>query len=1419
VTDAGAIRSVGARHTIPDTLSFEPNVGQTAPAVRFLARGPQGVLFLTTAAAVTLRRRSAADGGVQPADRDEPPTLGAPTTPPGETASMQLKLVGGNPTPRAEGMDKLRGQSNYFLGHDPARWRTGIGHYARVKYDEVYPGIDVIFYGSHGHLEYDFLVAPGAEERRIRFELNGAGAARVDEDGNLIIDLGGAEVRQSRPVVYQDWDHRRHFLSGRYAVHGRQIAFDIAGRRNDKPLVIDPVLSYASFLGGGDIDVGHAVAVDAQDNVYVTGETASLNFPTAKAEQPVNAGGSDAFITKLDPAGNVLFSTYLGGSGNENDFRSGVESSGIAADAAGHVYVTGRTSSLDFPVVNAVLPNYGGGDYDGFVAMISAGGDTLLYATYLGGEANDSSNGIAVDGTGAIYVTGGTRSFNDFPITAGAYQPNSNGQLDAFVAKLDPSHSGPASLVYATYLGGQGIDRGTAVAVDASGNAHVVGRTESPDFPTTNALQAIYGGGADAFVAVLNSSGTGLIAATFLGGSGLDVANGVVVDVAGNTYITGETASADFPIVNGFQPTNAGSSDAFVAQLDPTGTALLYATYLGGSGLDRGTSLTLDVAAHIVITGETSSDDFPQVNAFQPARGGGKDVFVARIDPVQPGPASLQYASYLGGRADDVAFGLAVNSAGDAWVVGQTASADFPITNGIQAKYGGGPSDAFIARVSNATTPDYVVASAGSLQLTPGSMGTVMLTITPVGGFTGTVGFSIGGLPANAMGSFDPAAVAVIDGSAQTSLLTITTTPSTPVGIFLLTVTASSGALQHTLTVMLRVSTDTTVADLSMLKTAFPNPVQVGTNLTYRLVAFNAGPADAIGVQVTDTLPSVTLVSVTSTQGTCNGTSTIVCSIGALSAGTSATITVVVQPQAIGTISNTATVMADQPDPNPTNNAMTIVTTVNLTGTLPVDVLQHHLHPTRDGAYVDPLITQPAAAATHRDFSFTASLLGPVYAQPLYVNAGPGGTPAFLVATEQNDVFALAADGGTAIWQASLAAPVPRPQLPCGNIDPLGITGTPVIDPDRRAVYVAAMTTFDGGITKQHLIYALSLDDGSILPGWPVVVDGITFGGAVFNSATQNQRGALLLVDGILYVPYGGHFGDCGDYHGWVVAVAVDDPTSVGAWATGASQGGIWAAGGLASDGQSIFAVTGNTGGATDWMGGEAVLRLGAGGTFSGTPTDFFTPSNWSQLDVADLDLSGTGPVLITVPGATPTQLIVALGKNGVAYLVDPTNLGGIGTGDGTTGEGLQSKLVSSGIIRNAATAYATVSGTFVVFNVNTGTGIGCPATPGNLVALKIGPSAPPTIDVAWCADAPGRGSPIVTTIDGTTDPVVWTVTTEPSGANRLVAFDGETGAVLFAGGGPDEQMTTVRRFQAPIAVGGRVIVAADDQLFVFSTH
>lgn len=471
-------------------------------------------------------------------------------------------------------------------------------------------------------------------------------------------------------------------------------------------------------------------------------------------------------------------------------------------------------------------------------------------------------------------------------------------------------------------------------------------------------------------------------------------------------------------------------------------------------------------------------------------------------------------------------------------------------------------------------------------------------------------------------------------------------------------------------------------------------------------------------------------------------------------------------------------------------------------------VLQHHNGAGRNGLYIAPGLTRAAAAGLRRDPAFHAPLPGPTYAQPLFWAATrPGDRDLLIAATEQNWVLAVDASSGAPVWRRWLGPPVPLRDLPCGNIDPLGITGTPVIDPGSRTLFLGALITPDGGRTKKHLIVALSIDDGSTRPGWPVDVSAAVRAGEVrFDSAVQNQRGALALLGGAVYVPYGGHFGDCGGYHGWVVGVPIDRPAASRAWVTRARGGGVWAPGGLASDGAALYAATGNTFGASAWADGEAVIRLRPGPAFSGQPADYFAPTGWRELDATDTDLGGSGPVLMEVPGARPSSLVVALGKNGEAYLLDRAHLGGIGSAPAQ-------RHVSAGPIITAAATYATAAGSYVVFR---GRGVGCPARQsGDLIALRIAAAAPPRIEVAWCATARGRGAPMVTTTDGGSEAIVWSVSAEAD--NRLRGFDGDSGRAIFEGGGPGEQMPLVRRFQTPIVAKGRIVVAADDRLVAFA--
>jgi hypothetical protein len=470
-------------------------------------------------------------------------------------------------------------------------------------------------------------------------------------------------------------------------------------------------------------------------------------------------------------------------------------------------------------------------------------------------------------------------------------------------------------------------------------------------------------------------------------------------------------------------------------------------------------------------------------------------------------------------------------------------------------------------------------------------------------------------------------------------------------------------------------------------------------------------------------------------------------------------------------------------------------------------VLERGGNPSHTAMYVVPSFTRAAAAGLHRDTTFSATFQGPVYAQLLYAPNGPSGKTLILAATEQNEVIAFDAAGGSRVWSQTLGTPATMSDLSCGNISPLGITGTPVIDAARRTVYLDTMIR-NGARNVSHKIWALSLDDGTPRAGWPLDLGAVRAGSLAFDSSVQNQRGGLTILDGTVYVPYGGHYGDCGEYHGWVVGVAADDPMRVGAVATRAQGGGIWAPGGIANDGLGLFVATGNTFGAADWSDGEAILFLGPGPTFTGAETDFFAPSNWPDLDRHDTDIGGTAPILVDVPGANPSQLTIALGKDGNAYLLDRENLGGVGGA-------LKVMHVASGVITSAAT-YTTAQGTYVVFNAN---GAACPGTSGNLVALRISPAAPPELSVAWCARFTGRSGSAVTTTDGSSEAIVWVI--GASGDNRLHGFDGDTGATVFSGGAnsPTETIPNVHYFQVPIAVDGRIFVAGSAGAYAFTVR
>jgi hypothetical protein len=662
-------------------LRFERNEGQAdrgasvAPAdrARYLARGPGYAMFVTPTAMVL----SLVDGAEPlPARHLARGAAGRP----GRASVLRVELVKARADAEVEGLEELPGKTNYFVGPDARSWRSNVPGYAKVRSRGVYPGIDVVYYGNQKELEYDFVVAPGADPRRIRQRFRGARDLRLGADGSLVVSLPAGEVVQRAPRIYQETGSTRRVVSGRWAIRGKlEAGFELGAYDRKAALVIDPVLAYSVQLGGTDLDLGLEIAVDGSGSAYVTGFTESTDFPTQdpiQTDQP----DADAFVTKLSPSGqSLVYSTYLGGNGFE-------ASGGIAVDGSGNAYVTGFTESTDFPTVGSYQSDQPGPDV--YVAKLSPAGDSLVYSTYLGGDDFEASGGIAIDASGSVYVSGFTAS-TDFPTLNPIQTDQPDG--DAFVTKLAPSGS---SLVYSTYLGGDGFDDGAGIAVDGSGSAYVTGGTDSTDFPTVGPYQADQPGN-DAYVAKLSPTGDSLAYSTYLGGDGWDATWGIAVDGTGSAYVTGGTGSTDFPTLGHYQTDQPGG-DAFVTKVSPAGDGLVYSTYLGGDDYDESLAIAVDGTGSATVTGYTDSTDFPTRHAIQTHQFP-TDAFVTRLSP---SGNSLVYSTYLGGSSDvDIGYGLTVDALGNAYVTGYTMSKDFPAQRPSPPDQPGPATNGFISKI------------------------------------------------------------------------------------------------------------------------------------------------------------------------------------------------------------------------------------------------------------------------------------------------------------------------------------------------------------------------------------------------------------------------------------------------------------------------------------------------------------------------------------------------------------------------------------------------------------------------------------------------------------------------------------------------------------------------------------------------
>ena len=743
-------------------LIFEANQGQSTSHAQYISRGSGYTLFLTADEAMLKLTPPRRTNDARFAASESSPESSAQTDA-GKSENfsglLHLRLMGTNSAAKMSGLEEQQGKSNYFIGKDPSRWRTGVPNYAKVQYQNVYSGVDLVYYGKQQQLEYDFVVAPGADPNTISMEIAAdsfpvqsrkSDSLRITANGDLKVSLPNGNVFLHKPVVYQAASSvgGKDPVAARWVIKDRnRVGFELAAYDRKRPLIIDPALSFSTYLGGSLDDTAYSIAVDSSSNVYVAGTTDSTDFPTQSPLQSANAGNEDVFVSKFNSAGTALiYSTYLGGSATDFAFA-------LALDSSNNVHVVGTTQSTDFPITakafQTTCASCANGLPSAFISELNSTGSTLLYSTYLGGTGDSRGYAIALDSSDDAYITGRT-SAADFPTTTGVVQKTLTGAVNVFVAKLNSVGS---ALAYSTYLGGTGSDQANSIAVDANFNAYVAGSSSSTNYPTTTgAYQTTLRGTSNAVVSKLNAKGSALTYSTYLGGSASDTVWGIRVDASNNAYVAGQTSSTNFPTTTGaFQTTcdaDCTDNDAFASKFNSTGSALLYSTFLGGTGEQEAFALALDSSNDLYVTGRTSAADFPLTRgSFQTAFGGVFDAYVTELNPTG---AAVLYSTFLGGSASDAGLAIAVDAAKNIYVTGRAYSSNFPTTPQAFAQTCGscgatGNEDAFITKFIAGDQLWPLAINFGSQQV--GVKSSAQTAVLSNSGTTalGITGFSLGG--------------------------------------------------------------------------------------------------------------------------------------------------------------------------------------------------------------------------------------------------------------------------------------------------------------------------------------------------------------------------------------------------------------------------------------------------------------------------------------------------------------------------------------------------------------------------------------------------------------------------------------------------------------------------------------------------